>query len=335
MIHTTDITGFFTNDWRRKLIALSLAVLSYFYVNTQIQVELDDKDVLLDLIAGPGVTSTVQTFPVPIKVKLRGPKSLLNDRNEMSMENLRGKLEVTLADQGRDGVFRVKVSPRCFREYQGVKVVKINQGEVLTLESFQRETSKLVKVKPQIDQDRLLSTFAMGEIRVIPSEIRITGPESIVREYAEIHTQKIILSDDQITSFSQTVPLDVSGIGDIRVEPKEVTVECEIIRAKATRVFRDLPVLIAETAGGTKGTVFLNDQITCQVTVSGPPALVDQLTNADINLYVNADGSGERKIGTVYNQPIECNIKRPGVKVDEIVPGEAQLKVVQKTVVKP
>ncbi len=323
MIRKDILTRIFVNDWMRKVVALVLAGMVYFYVESQTQTYAK-MEVPLDIIAGPGVVCTGGVPQKFVEVQLRGPKSVLE--NKPDSESFRGRITVTRENEGRDGVFRVTLTPRCFQEYQNVKVVKVTDP-VIPLPGFQPQITKRLKVKVETDGE-LSTNFMVEKLRAIPGEVTVIGPESALRERNEISTQKIRLSADQTTSFTQKVAVEKWG-DDLFVEPEEITVECAIARATGKRTFENLPVLIAEKSGDN-GMVFVDGKLSCQVQVSGLPSEINQLTNSDINVYVNADEITDRKIGAVYTRVIECNVKRPGIKVEAIVPGEAKLKVMQK-----
>ena len=180
------IWSFLRRDFWRKLIALCFAFFTYFAVQAQLAGEQKLTGVPVEIRLPPELISVGrQDFLIAVNVK--GPKSSLRN---FDGKDLKGVVEVRLEDYVPGMPFKVRLHPSDFRPVKGVSVSSIDPqyGELVL--NLQRRISRNVPVRPKF-KGQLGKNYRRADVRCIPSETQVTGPEQLVRELQEISTQPI------------------------------------------------------------------------------------------------------------------------------------------------
>ena len=312
------IWSFLRRDFWRKLIALCFAFFTYFAVQAQLAGEQKLTGVPVEIRLPPELISVGrQDFLIAVNVK--GPKSSLRN---FDGKDLKGVVEVRLEDYVPGMPFKVRLHPSDFRPVKGVSVSSIDPqyGELVL--NLQRRISRNVPVRPKF-KGQLGKNYRRADVRCIPSETQVTGPEQLVRELQEISTQPIPLDDAVTESFEYRAQLEAPS--GVMVSPWRATVQVDIVRNYERRIFQDMPLLLLSEPGGNRRfQVEVLDKPRVDVTVSGLAQPVSALRTGDVKVYLDISRLSEPGI---YTLPVGCYVKGDSLDVREIYPEQIKVKI--------
>ncbi|HUO84582.1 MAG TPA: CdaR family protein [Thermoanaerobaculia bacterium] len=182
-----------------KIVALLLAVLTWGVISAQRRERTFERgfDVPIALVGVPRDLIVTTPLPESISVRLRGRISVLR---ALSSQNLESTLDLSNSDPGE---VDIAITPQQLNIPAGVEVVSIDPSRVtLRLEGRKQ---RLVPIRPYLVGE-LPQAYEVGEVTVSPEHALISGPESLIRDFTEVVTERIILSG-RTTSFRQPVGL--------------------------------------------------------------------------------------------------------------------------------
>jgi len=293
-------------NWPLKLLAVSLAFAIWVFVSGE-KPGVQDFDVPLD-VRLPDHLALLEAPRATVSVRLRGPESLIRRVSPVGME-LRvelpdlsaGDQEIQLAKTDLSGV------PR------GVDVDFIDPPSVHV------QLDERGRLKFPIDVAFLGQPpqgYAFYGARVTPDELTLEGPKSQLSLVKALPTQPVRL-DQRTEPFTATVAA-VPGHTSLRVvETTPIRVSVEVDVAPVERTFTGVPV---EAIGQVYETTVSPTHTA--VTLSGPPALLEQLRSRQLRLVVDVS-----KL-TPFDQP-----RQVPVQLDLVdVPLEEMSRISMKTV---
>ncbi len=308
-------------DWPRKLIALVFALLVYGAVQWQ----LADEQKLIGVpveIRMPSELVNLGPPEIPVTVNVRGPKRVLRD---FDPAELRGVVEVDINRYFPGVPYRVQLQPGNFRSVNGVSVTGVDPAYHELVLNLQRRVVRSVAIQARF-RGQLGRDYKRSEVRVIPSQAQVTGPESLVRELREISTVPIVLDESVTESFEYTAVLEAPE--QILLSPARATVQVDIVRNFERRVFPDMPVmLLSNSAGGRNVKIEVLDKPRVDVTVNGLAQGVAALRSSEVNPYLDISALNEPG---VYTVTVGCYVKGDGVDVKEISPENIRVKVTKQ-----
>jgi YbbR domain-containing protein len=207
-----------TENWVLKLISLAFAVVLWFFVigerNLEVSyiVPLEYQGLSRDLIIANEVPSSVS-------VRISGPRALL-------MNQSAGDISIAVDLKGLPaGVTSFKRLEESLNLPTGLKVTRISPSYVdVKLERI-REKSVPVRV---VLTGTPVPGYVVTETRVEPEQVVVSGAGSELKSVSEVFTESIDITGVR-QSFSQTAPIDYSGI--YTYLGKQKTVEVEVLLA--------------------------------------------------------------------------------------------------------
>ena len=258
-------------NWPLKLLAVSLAFAMWVFVSGEKRIP-QDFEVPLDLQL-PNHLALLETPQATVSVRLRGPESLIRKVSTVGMELSvelpdlpAGDQEVQLTKTDLSGV------PR------GVDVDYIDPPSVRV------QLDDRGKLKFPIDVTFLGQPpqgYAFYGARVTPDELTLEGPKSQLSLVETLNTQPVRL-DQRTEPFTATVTAVPSHTSLRVVETTPIKVNIEVDVAPVERTFTSVPVeaigQVYETSVSPTHTA---------VTLSGPPALLEQLRSRQLRLVVD------------------------------------------------
>lgn len=309
------VWAYIIQDYPRKLLALLFAVMLYLGVSGKIFETKSLPGVPVEVTLSPDlIFATGQKNQVTVTVQ--GSERTLKAINP---EDFTGSVYVG-PEHGIGGdVYVVHLRPDMFKHRTGAKVVKCQPLRL----HLQRRISKRVQVKVQFS-GRLSEEFRSGEVRCIPAEVMVSGPELTLNSFNTMFTEPIPLSETVRDSFEFESKLIVPA--DLQVNPGRVMVQVDIAKNLEQRRFAGLPVRLMSGGDASLKAALEGAARTADVLVSGGPARLSVLTKDDIRLY--ADLSDIRQPG-IYTVPLRSNCTVEGVSVKAVTPGEVKVKVVK------
>jgi len=300
----------FEGDMSLRLASLALAAGLWFVIvgkqtaERGVSAPVELRNVPRDLeLTGDPVNS--------VDVRVRASPGLIN-----SLEA--GKLLATIDLAGAaEGERIVQLTPDMMQVPFGFRVVKITPS-LLTL-NLERTERKQVPVRPRLI-GRPATGFEIVGVASDPTEARVAGPRSRVREIESAFTEPVSVEGAKAT-LSESVGV---GLEDplLRLEGGgRVRVTVGVREIEETRTFEGLEL---ETRGApartTPGRV--------SIVVSGPVSQVRGLVAADLQAYVAIPAAGAPPARLAVS--VEIASGYPGVSVVEARPAEVAVRVSEK-----
>lgn len=218
----------FTENWVIKLTSLAFAVVLWFFVigerNLEVSyiVPLEYQGLSKDLIIANEVPSSVS-------VRIAGPRALL-------MHHTAGDISIAVDLKGLPaGVTSFKRLEESLNIPSGLKVTRISPSYVDVKLEHIREKTVPVRV---VLSGQPVAGYEVVETRVVPEQVVVTGAGSELKAVNEVVTESIDVTGVR-ESFSQTVPIDYSG--NYTYLDKQKTVEVEVLLAADP----DIPIINA------------------------------------------------------------------------------------------
>lgn len=254
-----------------KLLSLTVATLLWLVVTGDPVVERTLR-VGIELQRTPTDLELVGTVPDTVAVRVRGPASRLSDLSP-------GNLQVVIDLDGvRAGRRLFALTPAQVAAPFGVEVTQITPAAVPLV--FEATAWALVPVRARIEGSPAPG-HSVANVSVTPSQIRVDGPASAIRELSELYTEPV--SIERASSLVRdAVTIDTADTG-LRLSGGATAVVTVTIAADTTeRTLTGVPIGLR---GGATGRLTPAE---AAVTVLGAAEVVRGLTPADITLFVDA-----------------------------------------------
>ncbi len=263
-------------NWPLKLLSLALAFAIWVFVSGEKRIPLD-LAVPLD-IKPPDDFVYTEPPPATVTVRVRGPESQMRrlDRVYIGLDLEHpsvGPQEVQLSNADLDGL------------PPGVEVDSIDPDRV-RLEVDLR-AQREIAVEPTV-LGQLQEGYTLYEVLVVPDTVLVEGPESVVKGLDVLRTNPIRLDrrTEPFVARVQAIPADVN----VRmVDPRPLEVRVVVDATPVERTFQNVPVeLVGQVYETMVSPTALN------VTLSGPPVLVERIAPAQIRLVADVTGMDPR-----------------------------------------
>ena len=302
-------------DFWRKLIALFFALLLYFYVYNEIRAPQKVDNVPVDIILPPEL---MDVDPKPHFVTLE-VKSTRN--SGVSPSALRGRAQVDYNRYIPGKPYILTLKPEEFDSPLGVRVIQADPREI-TLNLQQRMTRD-VPVRVTFS-NRLSNDYKSSLASCIPSTVRVTGPEQLIRDLKSVSTRPVPLSEAVTEGFEYVATLEPPA--GTSISPEKVTCQIDISRNYEQRTFQSLPVVLLTQPGGKPFKTEFPGPSRVEVTVRGLAGSVSTLLPGEVRPYL--DISHIDKPG-IYEVSAGCFLKGDGLDVKEIRPAQLKIKITE------
>ena len=196
---TNKLVQFVKRDFWRKLIALFFALLLYFYVYNEIRSTPQKIDsVPVDITLPPGL---MDVDPKPHFVTLH----IKSNRNTtVSASMLRGRASVDYSRYIPGKPYVLTLKPDDFMSPFGVRIEGSDPGEIVL--NLQPRMSRDVPVRVTFS-NQLSKDYRSSLASCIPSMVRVTGPEQLIRDLKSVSTQPIPLSENVTEGFARLLAI--------------------------------------------------------------------------------------------------------------------------------
>lgn len=215
--------GALTNNWKLKLLALALAVLLWVVVSAEavtsnwitlpMEVRATDPDYRLK----PG------SVPSEVQVRFTG-----SGRDLLDVAVRRPPLMLAV-DRVEDTVAVLDLEPGMVQVPNQLAVNAQDVRPSRVMLEFTRLESRTVPVRLRVGRGLGSEWTLVDSLRLQPSRVRISGPESRVESIESIPTLPVDLAAED-SAFSLVVPLDTGGLRGLRVSASRVRVVGEVDR---------------------------------------------------------------------------------------------------------
>lgn len=203
-------------------------------------------------------------------------------------------LEVDAESQGL-----VAITAEMLRLPSGLHVTSIQPSYVRI--DLEPAASTTVPIRPRI-VGAPGESFELGDIRIRPPRIPVTGPKSAIDDLEYVWTEPIDVTD-RTESFEKRVQLRVdSPLIQYDVD-RAITAVVPISTQEVTRTMQDVEVVGVNTNYATR---IRPDTVT--VTVRGPKPVVDKMTGKSIYAAIDLSQESRRPPGTYSKQAKVTNL---------------------------
>jgi YbbR domain-containing protein len=137
----------------------------------------------------------------------------------------------------------------------------------------------------------------VGQVRIIPESVTVRGPSVYVQRVASLPTDAIAISDLR-AGTRQTITLDTTGLGVVRIVPSEVEVVADVAEI-ATRLVIGVPVDVRSDRPGS----WVTDPPAVAVTVRGIATRLQALTRDSLHASVTISGATDEQSAAVLVTP--------------------------------
>jgi YbbR domain-containing protein len=294
-----------TRNLPLKLLSLLIAFSLWFFVNfgerdseQSLKVPLELRNIPAHLM----ITSPRVDF---IDVRVNGPRALLGriDHNRLSLG-----LDLNGVRPG-PAVFRIDVAS--LNLPRGVQALRINPSQV-TLE-MERVGHKAVPVRLRLN-GKPPADLQVGDTKVSPETVQVTGPASDVRDVAAVNTEPLDVSSATPGAIERELRLEAAG-DYISFSANRVAAQVRIEEVQGTREFKAVPIEVHHA-----GAPFRLTPDRLRLTVRGPKRLLSNLELDPGAVYIDAS---DIAVGQYTLKP---SVELPtGVQVVSVDPVKVQL----------
>ncbi len=301
----------FFSDMGKKLLAVVIAISLWMVANLQHDV---DKNVNIDINYAnlpPGLV-IANNPPEKLTVRMRGPRSQLPSANSETM-----LFTIDLSNLG-EGMSRFDITTDQIIPPRDVQVTGISPAEIEI--DIDKLSDKNVKVVPSLGP--LEPGYEIiGEPEVVPSEIMVRGPESLINKINSITTDPVDLKGER-SKFTIEVPLR-SPYSLVKVVGNNtVRVTVDIAERTLEKEFNNLAINFVNFDDFDFET---DGNIVTEISFEGPFSIINNLSSEDIELFVdgsdisnNSNKTHKLKVSVDYPHKELLKLKSQSPKTIEI-----------------
>ncbi len=260
------------NDWPKKLLALFIAFVIWFYVfqtgktKRIYAVNVEIKNEPAHLIAK-------ETFRKAVQVEIEGEKTLFTNFNPQSIQCI---LDLSNAKKGK-GEYLVRLNRTYIATGLSVKILN-----PLVKIHFEEIVSKPVRVIARTE-GTVPYGYVVRDINIAPEEIEIKGPSSIINKINKVYTQVIDIRG-KTSTFDVDVKIDKIHEQVKIKKQKSVKVSVMINAEMQGRVLKNIPVKVL---GLPKNLKIINGELKLkEIELKGPVAMLQKLDPSDISAFI-------------------------------------------------
>ncbi|MBU0945601.1 MAG: hypothetical protein KJ804_05710 [Proteobacteria bacterium] len=264
-------------DWILRFISLALAVVLWYFVGGE---DIVNKNIMVpvEMINMPRDLVISNQFKKAIEVSVSGPRSLVLD---MGNRDISRQVDLSHAIPG---TMVIENSNDSIAVPRGVKVLRIQPESVIL--SLDKLIQKQFSVNP-VTSGVLAPDYILKEIRMEPSSISITGPQTTLAQFDVLRT-KVIDIEGLRESTQIQVPLDLAPVIVGLIGETTVTADLDITVETVQRKISNCPVEVMKN-----GVLQRVSPSTVTITVALPKTLIRD--KVDLNSLFSVTAAGEQK----------------------------------------
>lgn len=291
------------NNIRVKLLALVLAIFSWYAIREVINYEVVIQDIPIEFKIGEGWAILRQSAD-SVRVTFRGSRENIRLIDQKQIKAL-----IDLRTNSIAGSFDVPVLPGFIKGAPGVRAIQI-EPQVIQI-STDRESEKTVPVKSRTSG----KPFA-GEVEKVvcePAIVLLRGPAQQLAQTEWVYTEPVDV-EGRIESFVKRCRvLPPSNTWTPVIEPAEVQVNVQIAVKNETLELSGIPVKIIVKTGSNYKIQLSPDQV--RIVLTGTTKDLEELKKTTAQAFVDCS---ELDISLSYDLPVLVFLP-PGKNVNALV----------------
>ena len=309
------VPGFIRNDFLRKLIALFFAILVWQRVYNQIA----EPDTLRDIpvkITLPGTLERLNDVPLKVNMKIKAPRRI---KNNLSVNDIHINIKIDEpAVEKNPLVISHRIDPaKDIVMPSGIHIVQI-EPEIISI-NVDRKISKTVPVKLTYS-GMLMEGYSYRLVSLIPNQVVITGPQSIIQQMKEIKTEPVPLRKENVEDFECSVDLVVKD--NVIASRQKITAQFEIFKKYDVREFNDIPIKPFGSPLTPAKAILTPDK--AFIIVDGVKKSVEIMNENQLHPFVDISGL---KVPGKYELNVKCWLDDEFVTVKELNPKKIQVEL--------
>jgi hypothetical protein len=261
-------------NWPIKLAAMFFAIMLYIAVAAQ-QPLSQTFAMRLAMVVPPGRTVRQQPSGVMVVITGKGTEIL-------KLRSFPRIIRKSIPDTFSATVWHGQLQPADVDLPKGVDVqvdVRPRDFDVVLDSAAHKDVRVVARVKVEAE-----SGYVLRGLSITPSLARVIGPEKSVAGIESVTTLPTVISSVS-GPFFQTVPIDTTPLGVVRIAPKAVRLAGEVT-AIVERSIVAVPITTA--ASGFTGFLLTPERVS--VTVRGPEFKVNTLTRDSVRVIAHLVG---------------------------------------------
>ena len=255
----------------RAILALGLAFGLWFFVADEQGAEVL-VSTPLELMNVPAGLEVVDQSVQEVDVRLRGASGLLRDA---PVQGLRARLDLTGEAPGERTWF---LGAEAVEAPSGVQVMRVDPPQVLL--RLDRTLTSTVRVSPRV-LGQPATGFEIHSVVIEPLELAVEGPESLLRDTAQITTEPISAQGLRET-FSQRLQIELDPA--LRPSVRYVDVRLDIGEAREAR---ELQLAVWVTPGEPECQPAIGEIV---ANVRIPQSMLNQVNESNLFAVVSCTG---------------------------------------------
>ena len=273
------MTAKILNNYKIKIVVLTLAVFIWFFVVTENDYEYM-VDVPVNVLNPPHGKEILNDIPGTAKIKVQG-----NGKALIALSLGRGaRVDLDISEVESSKNFILTPKDIFFSRASGsIRAKEIISPDSITV-TLDKSEGKRVPIAPKIKIITAPGYTVVGEIKLSPDSVLITGPESLVSEVNEIYTQEVEYTDLTF-DLGEIIPLAPLPSNKISTFKDQIEIFLDIQKLLERTIY-EVPV---EVKNAPKNMLVHVVPSTLSLVIEGGAELISQVRPSDIVAYIDYD----------------------------------------------
>ncbi len=303
---------FLLNNKGAKLLALLLAVITWYAIQPSISFETIVSDVPVRVTVDSG-WAVLEQSPGSAEVHFRGSREGIRDLPLQQLE-----VAVDMRGEAYEETITVPLELSDVNAPPAVRPFHIRPSELVL--SVDQERGREVPVRPLI-QGSPPEGYEVESVTTEPPTVTVSGPRQRLETIEAIRTVPIDM-EGRLQSFNVRVDLvSPSRTWTARMDPERVEVQVVLTERAATATFEDLRIRTMTDAARQPAMDVTPTHVTVELV--GRAELLNELTPRDIRVYV--DLTEIRPEDASQELPVRVHVPAR-VRVDRLEPATVTIR---------
>lgn len=225
-------------NWLLKLISLTLAIMLWYFVVGEDQVDINIQ-VPIEILNLPATLIISNQYKKSIEVSVRGPRSMIQD---LRNRNITRPVDLASA---QPGTIVIKNDEKSIPFPKGITVQRLQPTNITLL--LDELLQKRFPITP-VTEGEPAPGYVLQNVSTDPDHLIISGPKSILEKYAGLKTYVINLDKlDHSTSLQIHLNLD-QDFADL-IGEAVVSAVIEVREKMIDRTVDNIPVNVRDSSG--------------------------------------------------------------------------------------